>query len=283
MFFLYSSNSMSQESIKGTILSNNGKQVPYATIKCNSGVFFSDSSGVFNLVIKSKEEVFAFSCVGFQGLSISYEELLKKSQVELIEINYKLNEVIVSSNNKDNVVENLGNDKVGVARFLPKPGFQYALYISNEKGKNGIIQSVSYFIRKPPGGDASGPFRVRLYTVDSISKEPDKDLLNVNLIVHGIKDWAWLTVDLKKYNLKFPKLGFFVAMETLPISDYKKGDLKRNDIYKNAYNLPGLGYTTTKKTNHSWMFWPSTKNLRDRWTKWENDNFSIKSKIMFFE
>lgn len=281
--FLISFSAKSQSIFKGKIVDNLSQPISYVTIKSeNNNFYFSDAEGNFIIPQTITKESYVFSCVGYasKNLILTSET---SNIIKLDKLTFELNEVVVSFNKKEKKIENLGNNNIGIGRLFPKIGYQYAVYIKNEDRKEGLIASVSYFIRKPPGGDASGPFRVRLYQLDPITKQPGKDLLNVNLIVNGNKDWTWFTVDLREYNIDFPENGFFVAMETLPVINYIKGTTKSNGYYENAYNLPGLGFNSNKKTGFSWVYSPSTKILPSRWDKWEIDTFLIKCEVVFSE
>lgn len=273
----------SQKTITGKIVDNLSQPISYATLKSqNNNFYYSDADGNFSILEASAKVSYVFSCVGYasKNLILTSET---SNIIKLDKLTFELNEVVVNTNKKQKETENLGNNNIGIGRLLPKIGHQYAIYIPNADKKEGLITSISYFIRKPPGGDASGPFRVRLYQLDTILKRPGKDLLNVNLIVNGNKDWAWFKVDLKDYNIEFPENGFFVAMETLPVINYIKGTTKSNGYYENAYNLPSLGFNSNKKTGFSWVYSPSTKILPSRWDKWEIDTFLIKCEVVFSE
>jgi len=91
---------------------------------------------------------------------------------------------------------------------------QLAVYIPNKNNQYGFIENIQYFIRNQ--GKPDQKFRVHLYTLDSINNCPDKELLPKAIYASGSLGEEWVVVDIKEYNIEFPKSGFFVALERFP-------------------------------------------------------------------
>lgn len=74
-------------------------------------------------------------------------------------------------------------------------------------------------------GDVKGlkylPFKVNIFTIDTVNGLPHKKLLPDGIIVKRTNERKWINVDIKKYNIHMPKEGIFVVFETLPTSYYK--------------------------------------------------------------
>lgn len=281
IFFFISLNLIGQEIIKGSIISKENKPVSFASIRGNSGqVNFSDSLGIYILQSKFSNELYTFSCVGFQSITLSYKELKKNPKVELVELNYNLNEVIVSDKERITKEKIFGNNNIGIARFFTRYNHQYAIYIPNQNEEKGIIETLSFFLKKAKTGNSVGLFRVRLYSINPITKAPGEDILKNNIILKGDKNSTWLNVDIRNYNIDFPKDGFFMAFEILSKTNYKsETSLEKIKGVKSNF-IPLIGLTTTKSESFSWTYSPHPMFEIDRWSKTSGDNFSMKSKIL---
>jgi hypothetical protein len=284
LFLIQTSIGYTQTIIEGKVVDSSRQPIAYATIKgVNNNIFFSDSEGQFKIVVTKKGENYTFSCVGYKNKDIILNSEQSDIMVILDRITFELNEVIVKNIENTTNVKTFGNNRFGIGNMLPNPRSQFALYISNENKQIGIIKSVSFFVKKPAGGNASGPFRMRIYSVNPITKKPQNDLLNANLIVRAKREWAWFEIDISKYNIEFPESGFFVAMEILPIDNYTAGELKKIGFYQNEYNFPSLGYVNTHKNNNSWAYLPGHKTFDENWSLVKKINYSIKIKVMYYD
>lgn len=280
--FFVSFFSKGQSIYKGKVIDSSQNPIGFVTIKGeDNSIYFSNSDGDFRIYSDSKSKNFTFSCVGFETKILNLDSV--NQIIILNNINYYLDEVTVNNKSQITKSRTVGISKFGIGNFLPAPRFQYCVFISNNNKEEGIIKSVSIFMRQPAGGSVSGPFRLRLYTIDPIYGKPDKDLLNKNLIINANKQFSWCTIDLLSYNLTFPKNGFFIAMEILPQENYEKGDLKKSGSYSNEYNYPSLGYVKTKKNNISWVFHPYNRSENGRWSQVKSFNFSIQSEIITYK
>ncbi len=273
-----------QTVVLGKVLDNFGDPVSYVTIKTvNNSLFFSDSLGRFKINNLKENETLTFSCVGFQTQSILAKKTNSELTVSLLKLNFQLNEVLVNDKKSKTKMVTVGNPKISIANELPNPGSQYVIYLSYDKERSGVLKSVSYFMRRPPGGDVKAPFRVRIYALDTINNKPGEDLLKENLIVNASKNWSWFEVDLEKYNIIIPKNGFFVAMEILMRDSYAVGETKKLRSYSNNIGYPGIGIVFTKKGINSWMFSYNENAKSGRWREVNNYIFSIKTKISQIE
>jgi hypothetical protein len=273
--------SKGQTIISGKVVDDFERPVSFATIKSETGNnYFTDSLGNFKLNVNDKNEIFTFSCVGFESLRVSLNKDSLSILINLKIINYKLNEVIVKSGKKLEL-NILGNKKFSLGRFLTKISYQYALFIPNTHNYNGVVNSVSFYLKKPPGGDATGHFRVRLYGVNPIDNKPGIDLLKTNLIVNGKNANSWLKVDMRHFNLELPKDGFFIAMELLPVESYNEDKLfyVKGLDYENKYNIPAIGYNHNLKDGYASYILFNKVNKWGVWDKVPNLNFLISSEV----
>ena len=125
-----------------------------------------------------------------------------------------------SQNNDSDVNKRLGNFKNRPRGFqsVYMPQGQIALFIENNLGENSIIKNVRYFIGDK--GNCHMPFRVMLYSVDTITGKPMNKLLPDTIVVNAEHGNEWFNVDLSAYNLTFPTNGIFASMEWIPDDDF---------------------------------------------------------------
>jgi hypothetical protein len=275
--------SKGQTVITGKVVDKFEKPIGFVSIKGeNNLIYFTDANGNFNINIDKKTEKFIFTCVGYQSLNVLIDKDSNNLLISLNQITYQLDEVAILSNNKTEKLKTYGVNKFGIGNQLPSPRFQFALFIPNKKKEIGFIKSVSIFMRQPIGGSVDGPFRLRLYSHDTLLNQPGNDLLNSNLIITANNQFSWYTIDVSNYSISYPESGFYISMEILPISNYKKGELKRLGSYQNEYKYPSLGYVNSKKENNSWTFYPDKLTSGGRWRKAKDMNYSIKTQIVIF-
>lgn len=244
-----------QRVIKGEIRSSTGEPISYATIAVNQTLSLSDSRGLFSLNLKSasSQDTVFFSCVGFESVKLVVSTVEANPMITLKQRSLVLNEVFISAKGRFQTAQ-LGNTGSNFFnKFLSRVNDQYALFIENAGGHSGVIRSVSYFVKEPPGGSHDGAFRVRIYGVNKVNGGPDQDLLFDNLIVHAKKKNAWFNVDVSRYQIKMPQDGVFIAMEILPGDQYKTGSTRNAGAYINNLKMPCLGLNYALNKPSSWL------------------------------
>jgi len=225
-FYIFSQNI----ELKGQVVDKkNNEAIPYSTLLVQSlktGTL-ADMNGEYKLTIPDgidKDSVI-ISALGYEIKKMTLSALSKEKNgiVKLNKKVYLLNEVVIVP--KTPKIINIGiHDKKPYGPLISSVfGSNIGLFIANKLNIIGLLKSVSFYIRDE--GKPTAPFRIRIYSVNPISKEPDMDLLNENIIVSGKKGGGWLKVDLSKYNIIFPKEGFFVMADQIYSGDqyyYKK-------------------------------------------------------------
>ena len=110
-------------------------------------------------------------------------------------------------------------------------------------------------------------FNIRLYAVDE-KGAPGKFLYDKNIIVFPKKRKRKTEIDLSKYNIAFPKEGFFIAVEWLIIEsnksestliDKRKGHKKRTKVF--SYE-PSFGTVSSNNYENAW-----SKSKGRTWTQ----------------
>lgn len=192
------------------------ESIPFANIQFNNNenkiIFstYSNELGYFNSKLNSTYSSINISCMGYETITINNNELnkdvfyLKKNVIEL-------KEVIVSSKDKIKIGylnEKKTADKVGVSI-----GLEVAVFISNDFEYDTKINSIIFNIKKTKSKIA---YRVHLYKPSSDKTYPNIELLNknnINYIEPNTK--GTIEVDLRDYDIIFPKEGIFVGIEGL--------------------------------------------------------------------
>lgn len=225
-FYLFSQN----VELKGQVVDKKTNEpIAYSTLLIESlktGTL-ANMNGDYKLTIAEEKlkDTVIISALGYEIKKMTLAALSKEKNgiVKLNKKVYILNEVIIKP--KTPKIVNLGiHDKKPYSELISSVfGANIGLFIANKLNIIGLLKSVSFYIRND--GMPTAPFRIRIYGVNPINKQPDMDLLNKNVIVSGKKGGGWLKVDLSKYNIIFPKEGFFVMAEWIYSGDqyyYKK-------------------------------------------------------------
>lgn len=272
-----------QKIIKGTIIdSYTGQTIPYAsiTVKKESSISWKDGSFLFELENFNAEDSLFVQCLGFETFKTSLKDYSKNNdkEIRLTPKVFSLNEVIVSAHK----TKRTKIKTFGVYKRKPSDGWatakykeQIALYISNEKRENGIIQNLKFYIKK--SGTPNKEFRVHLYALDQTKNNPGMELLPEAIYASGTTGNEWIIIDVSKYQIKYPPEGFFIAFEALPDSPndtyitYKKMKFKsppKNVEFGATYEKP--------KDNLTWHF---TKFSNDTNYKWRRTRKPAKDEI----
>jgi len=261
----------------------NNKPVPYASIcmKQSSSGAAADGEGEFELRIAHKEldDTLLFSFLGYRKQEIPIREMLRSSfhTIILKESSFSIAPVEVRARKlKTKELGNSGGIAMG-SLYLDTHGQQTALLIENEKHTaGGYIASVKFYLSKK--GNTEAPFRVRLYSIDSINGKPGKDMLREVVIVkpENIKK-GWYEVNLRQYGLTIPNEGFYVAMQGVYPEDYEVNlegfdseeatETEEPDI---SYGQR-LGYTKSKKNrDNTWHY-----SLSHTWFQLKSQSYGV--------
>ena len=237
-FYLFAQNI----ELKGQVVDKKSNEaIPYSTLLVQSlktGTL-ADMKGAYKLTIPNgnDKDTVIISALGYEIKKMTLSALSKEKNgiVKLNKKVYLLKEVVIKP--KIPKIINIGiHDKKPYSELISRVfGANIGLFIENKLKIIGLLKSVSFYIRDE--GMPTAPFRVRIYSVNPINKQPDVDLLNENVIVSGKKGGGWLKVDLSKYNIIFPKEGFFVMAEWIYSGDqyyYKK---KTNKMVNDSVTL----------------------------------------------
>lgn len=247
--------------IKGKLLDKiSNEPVVYANISFIEKKIGTSSlqDGSFQLEITQEDakKKLHISCLNYKDTIVLVKDLKGKT-LYLTPKSVELNEVVISRElNKEVVVDpyrrkdiktsfgaRKGSPWVVAKFFKYKESYEETPYV-----KDVTVYFGSWLMRK------KGRFRLRLYSVDPMTKLPLDDLVRENIIVDMKKKNGKITVDITKYNIEIPEEGLYIGVERLEIPynfheyTYKmEGSRKKHKAISVA---PSIGATYTKDTTY---------------------------------
>jgi hypothetical protein len=240
----------------------------------------ADQHGYFELSVPWSDDEFdtlVFSSMGYTRDTLVYNPTKTSVFTILLEQKfYPVDSIIISPKIYENLV--LGNTKArqSGSLYLDTHGQQTALFLKNNKNKNGIISSVSYYLSKE--GNTDAPFRIRMYKKDSTGL-PGEDIIEDAIVVKPETGEGWYTVNLEKLRLKIPKEGIYIAIEGVFPDDYEDYygesefiDLRKQNQQNNNKSLhygQRLGYNR-KCRKETWHY-----SISKVWFQLEKQSFGV--------
>ena len=235
--------------VKGVVVDENNYPISYACIWVQNEELgtTTEEDGTFSIAITPDKQLI-FSAMGFEkqimSAALSQKVILKRRAI-------RLDEVIVEKRKQtiERIIENkntqkgtflTGNKGMLIAKFFPYD----SSYKSTKFLKKIIVETRSKV------KDAS--FKLHLFLKDENGK-PGQDLIDEDIIVTVNNGKKENMIDISKYNLTFPKEGFFVACESLLIEKNKYEDeytIKGSSIkHTEIYFAPGLVSKIAEEAN----------------------------------
>lgn len=217
----------SQITIQGSVVNQSDKKpIAFANIGIvNTGIgTISNEDGSFSLKVPTPnlKDTLCLSGIGFINKNIPIQSFLTQEIVVYLKEHVTLlNSVTVISKKDDNKTFKLGNRKSRGGTLETDTiyaGSATALLIENKNPFQKellfpvYLQSAS--IRIFRNNLPSFKMRVRLYSVDSITKSPGEDLLNKSIVLESSMRNGWLTFDLSEFKYLIDK-PFFIAFERI--------------------------------------------------------------------
>lgn len=186
--------------------SENNNPISYANIKflkSKKGTF-SDDKGIF-LINNNAIDSLLISVLGFEDKILSISKI--KDTILLNPKTITLREITLS------------NKKTEYGYFKKNGKFIrsalnrviVAMYIPNENKKSAYVTHLHYRIKK--FGNELSTVRPHLLSVNKLTKNPDKEILNENIVIDINKKNKILSIDITDKNITFPEEGIFVALE----------------------------------------------------------------------
>lgn len=276
LLFLCSASLFGQQKLyKGKLIDAISKEpVAYANIsfiEIKKGIS-SMKDGRFELEITNKDMArkIHISCLNYQDTIFLVNDLIKTKVIHLTPKEYQLEEIVITKKlTKEVEVDRYRRRDIkfsfGATKGHPwiiTKFFKYETsYEETPYVKDVTVYLSSWLMRK------KGRFRLRFYTVDSLTGRPKEDLIRDNIIVDVKKRNGKVEVDVSKYNLEIPERGMFIGVERLEIPynfhEYTytiEGSRKK---YKGISVSPSIGAVNTMDSIYTFrrgkwrrVFWP---------------------------
>lgn len=224
-------------------------------INSNKGIS-SQENGEFELTIEEKllQAKVHISCLNYQDTILTAIDIQNKTLFLRPKIFY-LEEIILSKKvNKELVVDRYSrkNIKGGFSGLQSAPWIISKFFNYKEEYKETPYLKEIWVYFGAMIMRRKSKFRIRLYKKDTKTGLPSEDLLYENVIAFSSKIDGKVKVDISKYNIEFPKEGFFVGLERIHIPynfhefEYTNQGSKKK--HKAIEVSPSFGAVQTKDT-----------------------------------
>lgn len=260
---------------KGKVVNKKNEVVPFVTISFtdkNNDYFGSITNEKGTFVVKkyllNYTDSISFSCIGYKTKKIAILELNtnKENIIILDNENYKIDNVIVYGKKEKNKIIELGTHKniTDGGDFFPI-WEENALYIENDKNIKGYLKNINIKLTNKP--NLKIPLRVHVYSVDSVTHAPYKELLKESVVATTDNyKRKWISVDIRKYKIYFPKQGLFIGVQFLPLRDLEIYDsnIKCVSMYSRKDKPLRIqrGYVKRKNKCNTWTrFFRTQENI----------------------
>lgn len=186
----------------------------------------TDEKGNFTIYSDPALEHIYLKHISFEEKKV-HKNLLEGGVIYLQEKSNVLSEILIETSKVK--LEDIFQKKalLNFSRIVRsgKPSFSshIALFIPKEKTGNFIIKSLyvkptlGYWDKKTQIRYL--PFRVNLYSVDSVSFLPGNKIIEDGILTQKSAGDELVTVDVSQYDIKFPNDGIFVVVELLERKD----------------------------------------------------------------
>lgn len=225
--------------ITGTIVDKKENPIPYVNIWVEGEDIgtTSDEKGFFR-INTSEDKMLVFSSVGFE---VKKTTVRNNEKVVLKDAVYKLNEVVITKRKQNKQLE-IGEAHRMHHRQLSgdKPWIYGRLFEYDSTYKQTPYIKKIVFYSDSDKKDAK--LKIRVFNV--IDSLPANDLLEEDLIVTVKKGMKKNTIDVSKYNLRFPENGIVIGLEWMIIeenrSDFEYREAKTEKMIKLENYSPSL-------------------------------------------
>lgn len=258
LLFLVSINLLNSQIINGTVKDSvTGENIAFANIVLKNGKgTYSNEFGVFELEIKNfATDTLKISNLGYKSKILplinlknaTKFEVLLKPRVE------NLDEVLISSKKiKYTDKELLGDKKEGNIGVTSLIGYETAIFIDNPKNTKGKLKRIYIDLKKRKNAEYIATLNIKIYELDSINNEPGKLLHNENLYVKPKNKKYRLWIDVKDFDITFPKNGVFIGIEMVNTFGKVKKYARFGPMYRYTINKDKNARTWSNYHNSGW-------------------------------
>jgi hypothetical protein len=185
----------------------------------NSIVAYSGKNGEIDFILSKDSVIFMFSHPLYMPLRIPSHKLVENSVIKLHRRSTNIDEIEIVAKRPH---------KIGRTLLLPftfkyMPSWNDKLFTFYPKRNNKYIKSIKYRIVDYKGtkGLKNLAFKANLFTVNPVSKLPDKPLLDKDTIINNSDGNKWVSLDVSKNKIKIPENGIFIAL-IIPEKEFYK-------------------------------------------------------------
>jgi len=194
------------------------------------------------------------SSLGYKDTILPARNLYEVKKLKMVEATFELEEVVVAQNLGDAQVLN------AISSYDITSGFDssstpwvLALYFPNIGASKKYLEKVTVFFRnKNEFTRDKAKFRLRLYSVNSVTKKPEKDLTNKSIILESVKSYDYTSIDLKALKIKMPKEGVYIGYNWYNTNE--KDQLTNKQRVEDRF-APTFGGVYTKNQNYKVMIY----------------------------
>jgi hypothetical protein len=222
LFILFSMSVSAQ--LKGVVVDENNKPIPYVNIWVeNENIGTTSDEDGFFIINASEKKIFVLSAVGYE---LKKTALNNNEKVVLKIVLYKLDEIVITKRKQDKELE-IGNaEKIRHTQLSGNNPWIYGKLFHYDS----LYASIPYLKKIVFFSDSDikeAKLKIRIFEFDGTT--PTNDLLEEDLIVTVKKGMRKNTIDISKYNLRFPEKGIVIGLEWMIIEE------NRHDFEYRAY------------------------------------------------
>lgn len=267
----------SEDRVFRVINKESNQPIPYVNVSIHGTLkgTYSDENG-YATVRVSATDTLLISAIGFESLKLNAFTI--KGEVALKQAIVELDPIVVRSKRMKGVQSTIGYSKAKKVGIYS--GYKTAaLQIDNARGRSGKVSFVYYVVGH--GAEfKSTNYKVRVRIYDVVNNQPGRDLLAEDLTQDIIRNQRNIVLDVRPFEIPFPKEGVFVALEFLGY--YDEGD--RFVPFDNSVDLSGAyhfspAFSSGHSEMRSWISGGSEwrpVNMSPGGNGFANFNFGIK-------
>ncbi len=277
-----------QSKIYGNIIDKDTHdKIPFATIgliKQNSGTN-ADENGRFELnefSSKSFDDTLLVTCVGYLNIKIPASGFPKNGLIELSRKPTALDAVVIDGKYKWNFVSLNEEGNCGTNYWV---GSNYTSQIAQHfyaPAENSRLTQVQVC---KDGIPVIAPntclFRIRVYTLDTLSMQPGFDL--TDSVIEVKASGRHIQIDLEKYHIVIPQHDFFVAVKWLKIpfnEDHESYKSQGNKVTRTLYGpYLAVKYQKSSQSSKSISCWHLT--YKNQWLPMPGSNAQIAATLKY--
>ena len=206
-----------QITLSGTLLNEDSLPLSFATVNVTgtSQGIVADGDGTYSLSISREliNDSITFSYLGYQPITIPIVEAAKEDTLVMFPSSVLLEEVVVEKNSyrKRKRLGYMKGDDGIIPLDVRNGGGEVAILLQAPTA--GFYVDEVHF-RLMYNSKDTLKFRLHLYSYDSTSNTPGKELLSKNIVLQkNEKRFGWVRFDISEYNVFLRKNSFFLSLE----------------------------------------------------------------------